>query len=226
MKPIMLALALVGAAALPARAASFTLDSTNCTSSSGCYGLAWTLIVNSGSFDGGAYSYEALLRVSDDPLVNGTPSVLISAVDFKVDNSVSDALLFEVPASTSLSGWTTVLNNLSSAGCGTGPKDNGFVCSSASVLPSDPANFVASNTAQEWGWYFNGSTLFPDLIGGHVGAKLTDLSNPGQLLSGSYTAAVPEPGTLTLLGTGLVAIVASRRRRRNASRRSAHATEV
>ena len=206
MKKILLAAVVVLVSALPARATSFTIDSTNCNSSAGCYGLDWTLIVTSGSF-GGTYGYRALLQVSDDPLVTGTPSVVISAVDFKASNSVSGAELYTVPSSTVLSKWDTRLNGLNSAGCtGSGA---GFVCSQASILPSDPANFVASSTLQTWGWYFNTSDpLFTDLIGGHIGAKLTDISNPGKLLSASYEiTSVPEPGTLALLCAGFAVAV-------------------
>ena len=154
---------------------------------------------------GGLFDYEAILNVTDDPLVLGTPTVLISAVDFKASNSVTGDMLFSFP--TSSSGWSTSTSGLSSGGCGT--PGAGFVCSQTST---DPANFTASNVAQSWVWFFNtNDTVAPS----HIGAKLTDLSNPGKLLSVSASTTVPEPGTLPLVFMGLGAILiagASRRR--------------
>jgi hypothetical protein len=204
--------------AAPARAESVTIDSSNCNSSGGnCYGLAWTLSVNSGSFSYGAdtYGYIATLSVTDDPLLSGTGSYTISAVDFKVTSSVSSAVLdITSPApvtslsNTNLSSWSTTTNGLSSGGCTGG--GSGFVCSST----SDATSFAAltyPNVSALWVWYFNSSdALFTNLSGAHIGAKMTDLTDPGRLLSASYT--VPEPGTRSLLGAGLVSLLAFRRR--------------
>jgi hypothetical protein len=208
MKRALLVLLLCAGFALPARASSVTIDSTNCNSSSGCYGLTWTLSVESGTFDTllDTYEYKAVLEVTDDSLVAGTPSVVISAVDFKVSDSVSNAELISIPTSSS-GGWTTYTNVLNSGGC-TGA-NAGFVCSQS---PSDPANFTASTTPQTWVWYFNTSDpLFADLYGAHIGAKMTSLSTSGRLLSAT---AVPEPGTLALLGAGLTMAAVRRRRAR------------
>ena len=212
-RSIGLAAFVFAAAAVPARADTITIDSTNCSSTGGCYGLAWTLTINTVSivYGGVTYGYQALLSVTDDPAVSGTPNIIISAVDFKVSSSVSGAALYTVPSSTSLSTWSTVLNNLNSNGCTT--PGGGFVCSDSAT---DPANFLASATAQTWGWYFNTSDpIFSLLNGAHIGAKLTNLSRPGRLLSATHT--VPEPSSLSLLGAAGVAMVLARYRRRRQS---------
>lgn len=206
-----LALAVLTASvALPISANAIVIDSTNCNSSGGCFGLSWQLNVNTGSYTYGGtnYGYQATLSVTDDPLVSGTPSVVISAVDFKVSSTVSGAALYTVPTSTVLGTWSTSLNGLNSSGCaGAG---SGFVCSQSAT---DPANFTASSTGQVWGWYFNtSSSLFTLLDGAHIGAKLTDLSRPGKLLSATYVS-VPEPASLSLLSLGLGVLLLGVRRR-------------
>jgi hypothetical protein len=197
---------------LPAHASTITLDKitiddSNCTSSKGCYGMSWTLTINEGGFidtSNNTYQYEAILSVTDV----SNPSTVISAVDFKVSDSVdSKVFLASAPSTSTLASWVTSANNLTSGGCG--GSGAGYVCSQS----KDAAdyNLASLPTVQAWDFYFNTSSpIFADLIGAHIGAKLVDLSKPGQLLSASYS--VPEPGSLFLFGAAGLAALLFRRR--------------
>lgn len=204
MKALLLGAFLLVASVVPAAASSVTIDSS--TGCSNCYGLTWTLTVNTGSYQSGAYTYEAILSVTDDPLIGGTPTDVISAVDFKVSSSVTGATLYTAPGGAGT--WTTLLAGTASGGCTT--SGSGFVCSqSATAAPYSPL--------RTWGWYFNtNDPIFSGLNGAHIGAKMVPLGTPGKLLS--ETAQVPEPTSLSLIGAGALglATVLARRRRRSA----------
>jgi hypothetical protein len=212
--PLIAAFLLVAASVVPARAASVTIDSTNCSTPDACYGLAWTLTVLAGdfSYNGVDYDYQAILDVTDD--VGGPASVTISAVDFKASNSVvqDGAVLYMAP--TTLGAWTTQTNVLNSGGC-EGP-NAGFVCSQ--TLTAEVGGNPSTDPDQKWtwAWYFNSDTaIFTDLEGAHIGAKLTTIDpfRPGKLLSEEFHGTtVPEPGTLTLLGAALLGLVTFGRR--------------
>ena len=207
MKRALLAAFLLAASALPAAASSITIDSSNCNSGSGCYGLSWTLDITAGSFTGlhDTYNYRATLTIADDPLI-ATPSSgqIISAVSFKATTELGSFELFNAP---STGPWTTSANNLSSGGCsGSGA---GFICSSTlgqeAITGSNPLQFV---------WYFDSTDPGVGDLGDtmHIGAKMTTIDPyvPGKLLSASAT--VPEPSSLSLLGLGLLSLAAGVRR--------------
>lgn len=98
--------------------------------------------------------------------------------------------------------WTTNESNISNADCATAGQ--GFVCSLASGtgLP------ISAGTTYTWVWNLTlgaGATLTSAV---HIGTNY-DAAN-GRIVS--QEVSVPEPGTIALLGAGLLGLAALRRR--------------
>jgi len=98
--------------------------------------------------------------------------------------------------------WTTSESNISNADCATAGQ--GFVCSQASGtgLP------ISAGTTYTWVWNVTlaaGATINSAI---HIGANY-DPAN-GRIVS--QEVSVPEPGTIALLGAGLLGLAALRRR--------------
>ena len=137
----------------------------------------------------------------------------IGSVDlgFAPSNAITGLSLTAAPSSLSL--WTSTTGSVSSNSSGCGTNSGAFVC--ATALPLNPF-LITQNGVYTWTWTYN--AIDPALIASnstvHVGVQYGPNSpnNPWNGLIVSQAVFVPEPGSLTLLGVGLLALAALARR--------------
>lgn len=137
----------------------------------------------------------------------------IGSVDlgFAPSNTITGLSLTAAPSSLSL--WTSTTGSVSSNSSGCGTNSGAFVC--ATALPLNPF-LITQNGVYTWTWTYN--AIDPALIASnstvHVGVQYGPNSpnNPWNGLIVSQAVFVPEPGSLTLLGVGLLALAALARR--------------
>lgn len=196
-------LAVAAIAVLAAPAAADTVTLSGCSS---CFGSIYTLTVNPTTL-GSTTDFTVTLTINTTGTSAGSATA-ISAVNFKISSSVSSFTLTSAPGGTGA--WVTSQNGINNAGCaGSGA---GFVCSQDTA----PVTSAQLGGVFTWTWDItipSGSLFTPNLAGSHIGAKYNNSAGTLNGFITSETTPIPEPGTLALFGTGLIALAGVIRRK-------------
>lgn len=194
-------------AALAVFAAPAAADTVTLSGCSSCFGSVYTLTVNPTTL-GSTTDFTVTLTI-DTTGTSAGPATAISAVSFKISSSVTSLTLTSAPGGTGA--WVTSANNINNAGCaGSGA---GFVCSEDN--PSVTSAQLGGVFTWTWDITIPSGTLFVNLAGNHIGAKYNNSTGTlnGFITSDTGATPIPEPGTLALFGTGLIALAGVIRRK-------------
>ena len=121
---------------------------------------------------------------------------------FSSSSLISGLVLTSAPSPLGFWGATTGSLNSNGGGCGT--NSGAFICSTA--LPSNPLP-ITQGGVYTWAWTYNPVSQID--LNVHVGTQYgpNNANNPWHGLIVSQTVFTPEPASLTLLVSGLLALV-------------------
>ncbi len=210
----LLCISMMAAAAwsVPANATLLVTFTGDCSTAT-CFGSTYTLSIGDAG-DAVSTTYDAKLKIDTTGYVAPIPpfslgeQVYIDAVDIKVVTSLINNTFALTGAPGGASNWDSFFNNGQAAtDCGSG--GGFFFCA------RDPnTNTLAPvGGILEWDWTFSSIDA---IAFGHIGASYNNetgtINGQNTSISNATTTKVPEPGTILMLGAGLLIIAGVARR--------------
>jgi len=199
------AIAAVAALGLPAVSIADSIG-PNCAT---CQGSVYTLEYGGAPIATTATTETYRITLTIDTSGYNGPGVQLNAVAIKVSSMLVSMSLLDAPDGAAA--WTTWMGGLNANGCSNG--GSGFECAYAGLhgvtVPDGSYSWIFDLT-------MNTGVLFTTPNSSSIKVRYIDANGvkAGDIVSENITLqAIPEPTTVALLGSGVLALASARRRR-------------